>query len=81
MEPVYERLRAEVLCGRARPDGLGVLLFHGFAEGLTLLCRSAGAGAAVAHKARTTPASGNRELLHLLANMVLQTQSGVSHVY
>lgn len=79
---VYERLRAEVLRGQARPEGLGAVVFHGFAEGLKLLCRATGSSTTAAPPASSPScAPRDRELLHLLANMVLQTQSEVMHVY
>ena len=79
---VYERLRAEVLRGQSRPEGLGAVVFHGFAEGLKLLCRATASSTAAAPQASSPScAPRDRELLHLLANMVLQTQSEVMHVY
>ena len=82
MVALYERLRAEVLRGEARPEGLGAVVFHGFAEGLKLLCRATGASAAAAPRLSSPSAAPrDRELLHLLANMVLQIQSEVCHVY
>lgn len=82
MAAVYEQLRGDVLRGQERPDGLGALVYHGFAEGLRLLCRTTGSMAAAAPRA-SSPSCAHRdhELLHLLANMVLQTQSEVMHVY
>ena len=82
MATVYEQLRADVLRGQAWPDGLGAVVFHGFAEVLKLLCRATGSSTAAAPRA-SSPSSTPRdpELLHLLANMVLQTQSEVMHVY
>ncbi|OGA60805.1 MAG: hypothetical protein A3G81_23800 [Betaproteobacteria bacterium RIFCSPLOWO2_12_FULL_65_14] len=82
MVAVYERVRADVLRGQGRPEGLGAFVFHGFAEGLKLLCRSTGASAAAAPRPSSPPSvARDRELLHLLANMVLQSQSEVMHVY
>lgn len=81
MAAVYEQLRADLLRSQARPEGLGALVFHGFAEGLRLLCSATGTSAALVRAPSPQPVSGDRELLHLLANMVLQIQSEVMHVY
>jgi len=79
---VYERVRAEVLHGHARPEGLGAVMYHGLVEGLRLLCSPSAAGAPVGQRALSPqPVRRDRELLRLLANMVLQTQSEVMHVY
>ena len=78
----YERLRIEVLSGCACPEGLGAIVYHGLIEGLRLLCWSS--GGEPSHSARTAAAQSiacDHELLRLLANMVLQVQSEVSHVY
>jgi hypothetical protein len=78
----YEQLRADVLRGQARPEGLGAVVYHGLVEGLKLLSSSAALDAASAPRAAATlPAVYDRELLRLLANMVLQSQSEVKHVY
>jgi hypothetical protein len=82
MVAVYERVRAEVLHGQARPEGLGAVIYHGLIEGLRLLCLSSATGVPVARRALSPqPVRRDRELLRLLANMVLQTQSEVMHVY
>jgi hypothetical protein len=81
MLELYERLRAEVLRGQARPEGLGAIIYHGFIGGLGLLCSSSACKEPRAPRSSTPAITGNRELLRLLANMVLQTQSEVMHVY
>lgn len=71
---MYESLRAEVLDGHARPDGL--------VHGLALLEGSIRTGMSVMPRSSPlTVVTGSRELLHVIANMVLQTQSEVMHVY
>jgi hypothetical protein len=84
MLSTYERLRAEVLSGNVRPEGLGAIVYHGLIDGLKLLCASeielripTQAAAAPQIEAMTH----DPELLRLLTNMVLQTQSEVMHVY
>ena len=82
MIAVYERLRADVLRGQARPEGLGAVIYHGLFVGLTLLCSASHRAAAVAPRASSPRhVAPDGELLRLLTNMVLQTQSEVMHVY
>lgn len=79
---MYESLRAEVIDGHARPDGLGAIVYHGLVHGMSLLAGSMRTGtSATVRTSSSIVASGNPELLHVLANMVLQTQSEVMHVY
>lgn len=78
----YELLRAEVLRGQARPEGLGAVIFHGLIDGLSLLCSSSThVGSSAQRASSVQPIARDRDLLRLLANMVLQTQSEVKHVY
>lgn len=79
---MYESLRAEVVNGQARPDGLGAVVYHGLVCGMTLLAGAMPA-AGIATPRSSTPVAVTRspELLRVLANMVLQTQSEVAHVY
>lgn len=82
MAAMYETLRAEVLLGNARPDGLGAVAYHGLLGGMTLLAVAAPQRAVPTLRASaSTAVTRDPKLLHLLANMVLQTQSEVMHVY
>ena len=82
MVATYELLRAEVLRGQARPEGLGAVIFHGLIDGLTLLCSSSNCSLAPTHRTSSAqPIARDRDLLRVLANMVLQTQSEIKHVY
>jgi hypothetical protein len=78
----YETLRGEVLRGQARPAGLAAVIYHGMLHGLAVILTNI-----PATEFSPTPAPGSdirpldRELLHLVANMVLQSQAQVSHVY
>ncbi len=78
---VYEKLRDEVLRGVARPDGLGAVVYHGMLDGLTLLMSIT--AITTTHQPLLPELSlrGDRELVSLLANMVLQAHSEVKHVY
>lgn len=79
----YERLRAEVLNGEARPEGLTAIAYHGMLRGLALILTEPAAEPLLPQN----PAAAfqgvqlDRDLLRLLANMVLQSQSQVIHVY
>jgi hypothetical protein len=81
--PTYEQLRAEVLIGQARPVGLAAMVYHGMIRGLAVILTEP------PPEARSSPSqvpppegvSLDRELLRLIANMVLQSQSEVMHVY
>jgi len=78
---MYELLRSDVLRGQARPEGLGAIIYHGLVEGMKLLCSSRARDLSPVQHTSTLQITRNRELLRLLANMVLQTQSEVMHVY
>jgi hypothetical protein len=79
---IYEALRREVLRGHARPDGLGAIVYHGLVHGLSLLSRTTSESATPVTAAPALPnVRADREFLHLLANMVLRTHAGVTHVY
>lgn len=81
--PTYERLRAEVLNGQARPEGLTAVAYHGMLRGLTLILTEIVPEIALPHVsapvAEAVPL--DQEFLRLLANMVLQSQSQVMHAY
>lgn len=77
----YEQLRTDVLRGQARPEGLGAVVYHGLLEGMKLLCSSSACDVFPVQRTSVAPITHDRELLRLLTNMVLQTQSEVMHVY
>jgi hypothetical protein len=77
---MYESLRAAVVEGRARPEGLEAVIYHGLVHGLSLLAGSTCMGT-IPRPMSANVVSRNPELLHVLANMVLQTQSEMMHVY
>ena len=65
-------MRTAVLCGQARPDGLGAIVFHGMWRGLAVLlgaaspaipigCLRGGGGAAVRDRARSPARALARE--------------------
>lgn len=75
-------MRADVLSGRGRPEGLVALRFHGMVQGLALLLK--GAAQPVAPTAQiesVKPIQRDSELIRVLANIVLRTHSELAHVY
>ena len=81
---VYEALRTHALGGGGRGRaGFTALLYHGMAQGLTLIApRPATPEPRPETQASTLPAAvPNPALVRLLANMVLRIQSEVQHVY
>lgn len=83
----YEQVRAGVLENRACRIGVAAIRFHGMARGLVQLAAAASAVPPPApldrhESAGRPPETGfGPELVRLMANMVLQIQSGDQHVY
>ncbi len=82
---VYEKLRGEVIHGQARPEGLGAIAFHGMWRGLAMLGielpSAPGNAKEVPLQQATIPKGCDRELVELLASMVLATEREVRYVY
>lgn len=81
--PTYERLRTEVLNGQARPEGLAAVAYHGMLRGLAVILAEV-CDVSVrppSPSASVSESTLDRDLLRLLANMVLQSQSQLMHVY
>lgn len=80
----YETLRCQVLQGQARPEGFGAVVFHGMWRGLMVLL-SAPTSPPISSTAVTevppAPAPCDRQLVRLLANMLLFTQSKDEYAY
>ena len=78
----YETLRAEVIRGEARPEGLVAIAYHGMLRGLGVILTGTRPNITPPSRAATVAAMPlDPEFLHLVANMVLQTQAQVMHVY
>lgn len=80
----YEDLRTQALSGGRCRSGLAIFLYHGMAQGLTMLL--AIPTIPDIEQETTTPLIPVTEaidpgLVKLLANMVLRIQSEVQHVY
>lgn len=79
----YELVRADVLAGQARPEALGAFAFHGMWHGLRVLSSTTDASShppTVSLASPAAPASAlDRQLVRLLADMVLATQFEVHH--
>ncbi|KQV84553.1 hypothetical protein [Rhizobacter sp. Root1221] len=71
-------MRADVLAGRARPDALGAFAFHGMWQGLRVLSSIADPTSLSPSKPPASPEAHtstlDRQLVRLLADMVLATQ-------
>jgi len=74
-----------VLGGQARPDALGAFAFHGMWHGLRVLFSTADAMSHSANVPLARPAAAastlDRQLVRLLADMVLATQLEVHHAH
>jgi hypothetical protein len=79
----YEELREQVVREQARPDGLGAIVFHGMWCGLGVLLRTASTPAFSPASALRPPSlvTHDPQLVRLIANMVLQTQSKDEYAY
>ncbi|UUZ65487.1 hypothetical protein LP417_13885 [Polaromonas sp. P1-6] len=80
----YETLRGQVLQGQARPDGLGAIVFHGMWGGLVVLLGttpSPSISSPVVPDVNPAPAAHDPQLVRLLANMLLLTQSKDEYAY
>ena len=72
------------MAGHAKADALGAIIFHGMWQGLRVLLRPATASSLLdaPPTLSAAPASTlDRQLVRLLADMVLATQSQVQHVH
>ncbi|MGH8524217.1 MAG: hypothetical protein ACREX9_21430 [Gammaproteobacteria bacterium] len=76
-------MRAQVLEGGARPQGLSAILYHGITRGLHVIGvkPSAVENSRPPSKSALPPVPLDAALLRLMANMVLHIQSEVNHVY
>lgn len=85
MALAYERLRTDVLGGRARPDALGAFAFHGMWQGLRVLTSTREPTPHSSITPLATPAAStgtlDRQLVRLLADMVLATQPELHHAH
>lgn len=75
---LYETLRAAVIEGRARPEGMALLRFHGMAQGLMTLLRTDPTPSASVPA--PLPLPRDSAFVRLLANLVLHTHSELTHV-
>jgi len=80
---LYETLRAAVIAGQPNPEGCAAVRFHGMVRGLATLLRTAPATAPATSVSRapSTVVPRDPELVRLLANIVLRTQTELTHVY
>ncbi|CAB3802994.1 hypothetical protein [Pararobbsia alpina] len=80
---LYEDLRAAALCGQPGMDGMGAIVFHGMWRGLVVWITTRTAPTVRGQPAPSAlPATvHDRQLVRLLANMVLAAESRVHHAY
>lgn len=79
----YEGLREQVARQQVRPEGLGAVVFHGMWCGLSVLLQTPTTPrpAARASRSPSPPMTHDPQLVRLLANMVLLTQSKEEYAY
>jgi hypothetical protein len=78
----YEILRTAVLNEQARPEGLGAVVYHGMLRGLAVILSGEVAPSNPRTRGSLAPiVSHDRDLVHVMANMLLHAQSEVRHVY
>lgn len=72
-----------MLCGQAHVEGVGAIVFHGLWRGLVVLITARVAPAVSVRPASSGPPAAvhDRQLVRLLANMVLAAESQVHHAY
>ncbi|MHB1590931.1 MAG: hypothetical protein ACYCTW_05300 [Sulfuricella sp.] len=74
-------MRADVLAGRSRPEGLAALHYHGMLQGLAILLRTPVVPPLASRIPASPSLSRDSTLVRLLANLVLHTHSELTHVY
>ncbi|MER8485994.1 hypothetical protein [Mesorhizobium sp. M1322] len=82
----YETLRAAVLCGQACAKEMGAIVFHGFWQGLALLIATPRPPPSMHRRPEPPPPTASaavhdRQIVHMLAHMVLAAETRGNHVY
>ena len=77
----YEALRLTVIQGQPRGAGVAALRFHGMWEGLMMLTRPMATPVPAAVAAARPAVRLDDQFVRLLANLVLRTQTELTHVY
>ncbi|MCO6426264.1 hypothetical protein RWE87_02830 [Sinorhizobium meliloti] len=81
----YETLRTAVLCGQACAKDMGAIVFHGLWQGLAVLIASPQPSPPTHRRPEPPPTASaavhDRQLVHMLANMVLAAETRGNHVY
>lgn len=73
-----------MLGGQVRPEGMGAIVFHGLWRGVAVLVAGdtgPAAGALLAPSAPLPAGMHDRQLVRLLANMVLAAEAQLNHAY
>ncbi|RUX51519.1 hypothetical protein EOA33_06045 [Mesorhizobium sp. M4A.F.Ca.ET.050.02.1.1] len=82
----YKTLPAAVLCGQACAKEMGTIVFHGLWQGLVVLIASPPQPSPPTHRRPEPPSTASaavhdRQLVHMLAKMVLAPETRGNHVY
>lgn len=79
----YEELREQIMHEQARADALGAIVFHGMWCGLSVLLQTPPMRTSSSARALRppSPVTHDPQLVRLLANMVLLTQSKEEYAY
>jgi hypothetical protein len=82
---LYEALRADVIRGAASAKDMGAIIFHGLWRGLGVLIEatqhSPTREQSMPRPKMTSIVAHDRQLVRILANMVLAAETGGAHVY
>lgn len=72
-----------MLCAQVQVEGAGAIVFHGLWRGLVVLIAARVTPAVIVRPVPTLPPTAvhDRQLVRLLANMVLASESQVHHAY
>lgn len=77
---LYETLRADLVAGRARAEGLTALRFHGMLQGLAILLKAPAVAPSIPSAPAFPSLRCDSAFVRLLANLVLHTHAEITHV-
>jgi len=77
---VYEELRAGIVMGQPRPEGMAALRYHGMFQGLAILLKKPPPSAPPPPGRDLKPLARQNAFISQLANLVLYAHSEFTHV-